>query len=133
MLKSSFKLRSRIAEALSRFPCRIWTWLILALVTTLLQLVLLVWFFMTEQGVTYEVASAPPENATLAVRFVAKTSIAEISMFLSANNASIIAGPGPGGFYRLRIADSVLSQKELAKIAHRIAAEKIVDVTATVN
>jgi len=114
-------------------PCRIWTWLILAIVTTLLQLVLLVWFFMTEQGVTYEVASAPPENATLAVRFVAKTSIAEISMFLSTYNASIIAGPGPGGFYRLRIADSVLSREELAKIVHRIAQDKIVDLTATVN
>ena len=105
----------------------------LALFATFMQLTLLVWFLVTEQSVTYEAASAPPENATLAVRFVAKTSIAEISMFLSAYNASIIAGPGPGGFYRIRIADSVLSKEELAKIVHGIVAEKIVDATATVN
>jgi hypothetical protein len=47
--------------------------------------------------------------------------------------ASLVGGPRPGGFYRLRVADTTLPQAELAKIVGRMGQEKIVGFAAAMR
>jgi hypothetical protein len=61
------------------------------------------------------------------VRFVPDATMADITKFLAAYKASLVGGPRPSGFYRLRIADTSLPQEELSKIVGRRAQEKVVE------
>ena len=98
----------------------------------IMQVVVVTWIIVEQAG-TYELASTAPEGAVVAVRFVANASISDIYMFLHHHDASIIEGPGSSEIFRLRVSDDALPNEELAKIAHRMAQEKIVDLAATVN
>lgn len=75
----------------------------------------------------YQTASVQTEEAIVAIRFVAHANIADITKFLEAYKASLVDGPQPGGFYRLRIVTTTMSQEELAKIVRRMAQETVVE------
>jgi hypothetical protein len=68
--------------------------------------------FVAGRGI-YQTASAPANEAIVAVRFIAQATAEEISTFLESYNGNIIDVPRPGGFYRVRIVGATLSQDDL--------------------
>jgi hypothetical protein len=79
-----------------------------------------------ETSSSFEPASAPPRTtrglqlgAFALVRFAPQASMADITRFLDARDATIVDGPrpgGPGGLYRVRIARSYLGREELERL-----------------
>jgi hypothetical protein len=94
-----------------------------------LQAFLLVGQF-TKPG-TYQTASVITENhghGTYAmVRFAREASAAEITHFLEDYKATLVDGPKPGGFYRVRIGMTTLAKEELTRIVSRMRQERIVE------
>ena len=76
----------------------------------------------------YQTASAPTKGAVVAVRFVAQATTADI--FLETYKGTIVDVPRPGGFYRVRITDPTLSQKEFKKVAARMSQDRVVEMIA---
>lgn len=73
----------------------------------------------SEEG-TYVVMSEPAtsgEGAFLFVKFAPSVSAADLAAFLRARNASIVDGPQPNGFFRVKVADAPLSPEELDRVA----------------
>jgi hypothetical protein len=81
------------------------------------------------RGITYRTASAPPNGAVVAVRFVVQATADDITSFLGTYQATIIGEPRGVGFYRVRVSDAK-SQQELSKLIARMSQEKIVDLVA---
>jgi hypothetical protein len=88
---------------------------------------------LAQQQDGYQTASAPPEGSTVAVRFAAQASMADVGKFLDQYQASLAGGPRPGNLYRLRIGDVALPPEELSKIVRRMSQEKIVEFAAAVQ
>ncbi len=87
----------------------------------------------TKESRNYQIASAATGAAIVAVRFAPQASAADITKFLDAYNASLVGGPRPAGFYRLRIGEATMPLEELAKLVDRMAREKVVEFAATVQ
>jgi len=85
----------------------------------------------TKPQVTYETAGLNPTttgHGTFAmVRFAREASAAEITRFLEEYQATLVDGPKPGGFYRVRIAMKTLAKEELTRIVSRMRQERIVE------
>jgi len=128
----SLDLGSRIARFKSKLGLRSLAWLFAPFLAIIVQIAVAAWQVGEPNG-RYEIASAPTEGSVVAVRFASRANVAEITQLLDAYSASVIGGPGPGGFYRLRIADGAVSRQGLAKIVARIAQEKIVEIAAPVH
>jgi hypothetical protein len=88
---------------------------------------------VTKESRSYQTASVPTGVTIVAVRFAPQASAADITEFLDAYNASLVGGPRPAGFYRLRIGEVTMPQEELAKLVDRIGREKVVDFAAAVQ
>jgi hypothetical protein len=88
---------------------------------------------LAQQRGGYQTASAPTEGTLVAVRFAAQASMADITNFLKAYQASMAGGPQPGNLYRLRVGDTALPPAELAKVVDRMGQEKVVDFAAAVQ
>jgi hypothetical protein len=88
---------------------------------------------LAQQRGGYQTASAPTEGTLVAVRFAAQASMADITNFLKAYQASMAGGPQPGNLYRLRIGDTALPPAELAKVVDLMGQEKVVDFAAAVQ
>jgi hypothetical protein len=68
-----------------------------------------------------------PGHGTYAmVRFAREASAGEITHFLEDYQATLVDGPKPGGFYRVRIAMKSLAKEEFARIVARMRQERIV-------
>jgi anti-sigma-K factor RskA len=95
-----------------------------------LQAFLLVSMATKPQG-SFETASLNPTvtgHGTFAmVRFAREASAGEITRFLEDYQATLVDGPKPGGFYRVRIAMKTLAKEELTRIVSRMRQERIVD------
>ena len=85
-----------------------------------------------QQSGGYQTASAPAEDAVVAIRFVPHASAVDISKFLDSYQASIAGRPRSDGFFRLRI-DPRPPKEELAKIVSRITQAKVVEFAAAVQ
>lgn len=57
-----------------------------------------------------------PTGTFVLVRFAGEAKTADITALLKANDAQIVDGPKPGGVYKLRVADKVLSEPERTAI-----------------
>jgi hypothetical protein len=88
---------------------------------------------VTKESRSYQTASAPTGVTIVAVRFAPQASAADITEFLDAYNASLVGGPRPAGFYRLRIGEAAMPQEELAKLVDRMGREKVVEFAAAVQ
>ena len=88
---------------------------------------------VTKESRSYQTASAPTGVTIVAVRFAPQASAADITEFLDAYNASLVGGPRPAGFYRLRIGEVTMPQEELAKLVDRMGREKVVEFAAAVE
>jgi hypothetical protein len=60
------------------------------------------------------------------VRFAREASAAEITRFLENNQATLVDGPRPGGFYRVRIAVTKLAKGEFARVVSRMREDQVV-------
>jgi hypothetical protein len=133
MIEAWFDLGRRIAKFESGFGQHIVVWLVAAAMLAIIVQAAIKTVPVAEEGGSYQTASAPTENTIVAVRFVPHASVADITKFLDAYKATLVDGPRPGGFYRLRIVDTTLPQEELAEIVGRIAQEKVVEFAAVVQ
>jgi len=129
-LRAWFDLGGQIANLQPGFGTRLFVWLTVAAVLTIIVQAAFTTLLVTGQSGSYQTASAPTDGATVAVRFAPDARIADITQFLNSYGASLVGGPRPGGFYRLSIADKALPQDELAKIAASMMREKIVEFAA---
>jgi hypothetical protein len=108
-------------------------WLIGAAVLALTVQTAVTAVHVARERVGYQMASATTEGTLVAVRFAAQASMAEVTEFLKAYQATLVDGPRPGNLYRLRIAEATLPPAERAKILSRIAQEKVVEFAAAVE
>src|SRR5271169_1309643 len=85
----------------------------------------------TKPQTPFETASLNPTvtgHGTFAmVRFAREASAGEITHFLEDYQATLVDGPKPGGFYRVRIAVKSLAKEELARIVSRMRQERVVE------
>lgn len=85
----------------------------------------------TKPQTPFETASLNPTvtgHGTFAmVRFAREASAGEITHFLEEYQATLVDGPKPGGFYRVRIAVKSLAKEELARIVSRMRQERVVE------
>jgi hypothetical protein len=82
------------------------------------------------QPARYETASAPGTASGVGsftlIRFAPQANFDDINKFLEANKLSIVAGPVPGGLYKVRVADTALPEDELARIVKKLQENKLV-------
>jgi len=82
-----------------------------------------------------ETASAPATDpgvgAFTLIRFAPQATVDDINRFLENNKLSIVAGPAPGGLFRVRVADTALPKDEFGRIVNKLQADKVVDFIAT--
>jgi hypothetical protein len=84
-------------------------------------------------GGGYELASVSAKSPILAVRFAPNASLVDITKFLDTYKATLFDGPGPGGFYKLRIASTNLPQGEAEALIRRMAKEEVVDFATAMH
>jgi len=78
-----------------------------------------------EQSVSSNEASGHGTYAM--VRFAREASAAEITRFLENYQATLVDGPRPGGFYRVRLAMKTLAKEEFTRIMSRMRHESVVE------
>jgi len=82
-----------------------------------------------------ETASAPATDpgvgAFTLIRFAPQVTVDDINKFLEINKLSIVAGPAPGGLFRVRVADKALPNDELGRIVKKLQDDKVVEFVAT--
>ena len=85
----------------------------------------------TKPRAPFETASVNPTvtgHGTFAmVRFAREASAGEITRFLEDYQATLVDGPKPGGFYRVRIAMKTLAKEELTRIVSRMRQDRVVE------
>jgi anti-sigma-K factor RskA len=85
----------------------------------------------TKPQITFETAglntTASGHGTFAMVRFAREASAGEITRFLEEYQATLVDGPKPGGFYRVRITMKSLAKEELAHIVSRMRQERIVE------
>ncbi len=83
----------------------------------------------------YQTASAPSTapgvGAFTLIRFAPQASVDDVNKFLEANKLSIVAGPIPGGLYKVRVGANTLSKDELGAIVKKLQADKVVGFIVT--
>ena len=88
----------------------------------------------TKPQAPFETASLNPTvtgHGTFAmVRFAREASAGEITRFLEEYQATLVDGPKPGGFYRVRLTMKTLAKEELARIVSRMRQERVVETAS---
>jgi len=130
---AAFDLGSRVAKLESAFGRGTIVWLIGAAVLAIIVQATVTKVQVAQQDVGFQTASTPTEGAIVAVRFAPQASMADVTKFLDAYQASLVGGPLPGNLYRLRIGDTALPPAELAEIASRMTKETVVVFAAAVQ
>jgi anti-sigma-K factor RskA len=72
-------------------------------------------------------ATASGHGTFAMVRFAREASAGEITRFLEEYQATLVDGPKPGGFYRVRITMKTLAKEELTRIVSRMRQERVVE------
>jgi hypothetical protein len=103
----------------------------IALFAILLQSALIAEFVLTDNRPTsFETASTPgvtPTTGTfILIRFAPQASIDDINTFLEANKLSIVAGPAPGGLYKVRVAETEMPSDALGRTVKTLQNNKVV-------
>lgn len=133
----SLNLGARFAEFFASLSPRTLAWSAsAAAIAILLQAGLLAGIALQQQTPAgYQTASAPATDpgvgAFTLIRFAPQASFDDINKFLEANNLSIVAGPVPGGLYRVRVAERPLPKDELGRIVKKLQDDKVVGFIAT--
>ena len=94
-----------------------------------LQAGILAGVFVKERAVGPQLASYQQnenlgDGAFVLIRFNPQASAADITKFLEDNKATVVGGPAAGsGLFRLRVAETPLSQSELGAVVKKMATE----------
>jgi hypothetical protein len=80
---------------------------------------------------SYGAPAAAVAGTFVRVRFNPQASAADITNFLEANKASIVAGPTESGMFRLKVAATSLPKEEIARIVKRMQENKTVGIAAS--
>jgi len=104
-----------------------------AALAIVLQAGILAGVFVKEQGIAPQLAShgevtQVEGGSYVLVRFNPQANAGDITKFLLDNKATIIGGPA-AGMFRLRVAETQLTQVELGAIVKRMAQDKVVGFT----
>ncbi len=107
-----------------------------AVIAILLQAGLIAGVVLKENNTAgYETASAPSTapgvGAFTLIRFAPQATQDDVTKFLEANKLSIVAGPIPGGLFKVRVAVTGLPKVDLAAIVKKLQENKVVDFIAT--
>jgi hypothetical protein len=133
----SLNIGTRVAEFFASLSPRTLAWSASAAVLAiLLQAGLIATIAVKEKPTAgYQTASAPSTDpgigAFTLIRFAPQASIDDINKFLEANKLSIVAGPIPGGLYRVRVAAAKLPKDDLASIVKKLQGNNVVGFIAT--
>jgi anti-sigma factor RsiW len=104
-----------------------------AALAIVLQAGILAGVFVKESTPGFTVASVTvnEDAAFVAVRFKPEASFADITKFLSDNNAMIVGAPT--GMFKLRVSDRAVSETELSGIVRKMSASPVVALAAKAN
>jgi hypothetical protein len=133
----SLNLAMRVAEFLASLSPRTLAWSAsAAVIAILLQAGLIAGVVLKENNTAgYETASAPSTapgvGAFTLIRFAPQATQDDVTKFLEANKLSIVAGPIPGGLFKVRVAVTGLPKVDLAAIVKKLQENKVVDFIAT--
>ncbi len=133
---SRLNLGARFAEFLvSLSPRTLALSASVAVVAILLQAGLIAGIVLNERNTAgYETASAPSTapgvGAFTLIRFAPQATVDDISKFLQNNRLAIVAGPAPGGLYKVRVSEAALPKDELARIVKQLQQDKVVGFVA---
>jgi anti-sigma factor RsiW len=97
---------------------------------------------LNEGPATFRTASGPtPPEAPITrslvagtfvmVRFKPGATAAEIGRFLTDHRLTIVGGPQPDGLFRVKLADTAISQDELTRTVRRLQSDRTIDLIAT--
>jgi hypothetical protein len=132
----SLNLGTRIAGFFGGLSPRTLAWAAsAAALALLLQAGFIADMALRDNAPSYQTASAPSTapgvGAFTLIRFAPQASFDDINKFLEQNKLSIVAGPVPGGLYKVRVADKALPKDELGRIVKKLQADKVVGFIAT--
>jgi hypothetical protein len=130
---SPFSLGSCFARLESNFGRGTIVWLIGAAVLAIAVQTAVTAVHVARDRGSYQTASDANEGTLVAVRFAAQASMADVTEFLKAYQATLADGPRPGNLYRLRIGETTLPHAERTKIVNRMAQEKVVEFAVAVE
>ena len=78
----------------------------------------------------YQTASAPSATqaagAYTLIRFAPQASVDDVNKFLEANKLTIVAGPMPGGLYKVQVADHALGKDEMSALVGKLGRDRVV-------
>jgi anti-sigma-K factor RskA len=131
--KATFSITAWMTEFVAGFSPRTLAYgAAAATLAIVLQAGLIAGYFVKE-GAGYTTASLPRTDASAGtfvhVRFNPQATAVDITKFLDDNKAAIVGGPAAGsGLFRLRVAETKLSQAELSAIVKTMAASPVVSL-----
>lgn len=135
--KGSFNVVGRIAEFMASFSPRTMAYAASAAVLVLVvQAAVLTTVAVRNPAGQGQPTLASHENGTqrAVVRFTANATLADVTRFLDANRAAVVAGPTRGGLYEIQLAAAPMQETEFARVIQRMKSEsRIVDFIATKN
>jgi hypothetical protein len=82
------------------------------------------------QLASYRQSEPAGAGAYVQVRFKPQATAAEITAFLSENNAVLVDGPRDIGFFRVRVSGRAMTPSELSAAVRRMAGHRVVDSAA---
>jgi hypothetical protein len=133
----SFDFAARISELLSGFAPRTLAWsATAAAVAILLQAAVITSVVVKDGGSNAPKLMSQEKLSTgsfARVRFAPQATATDITNFLGAYKATVVAGPlKPAGMYRIQLSDTNLPAEEVSKIVRQMQEEsKIVSIVAT--
>ena len=134
--KASFNLTAWLTDFVTGFSPRTLAYgATAAALAIVLQAGILAGVFVKEQAIGPQLANWTQgesfgEGAFVLIRFNPQANAADITKFLDEHKASIVSGPSEGtGMFRLRVAQTRLSQAELAAVVKKMAGNPVVGLT----
>lgn len=128
-MRAWLDLVHRIVAYEPRFRPQFFTWLLVAAVLAIITQAAIITLRIKWPGNNYQLASVSTEGSIITVQFIPGTSVADTSHFLATYKVSLISCSLPGGWYCLRLSDSI-PRKKLENIVHKMRQENIVSSAA---
>ena len=136
--KASFNVVGRITEFMSSFSPRTMAYAASAAVLVLVvQAAVLTTVAVRDPATQSQMAPtlASDDNGTqrAVVRFTANATLADVTRFLDANRAAVVAGPSRG-MYEIKLAESPMPEADFTRAIQRMKSQsRIVEFIATKN
>jgi anti-sigma factor RsiW len=136
--KSTFRLGAWLTEMFASFSPRTLAYgATAAALAIVLQAGILAGVFVKQGAVSGPELASVHDTQTAAyinIRFKPTASVADITAFLSSNKAIIVESPSStDGFFKVRVAEKVLSDDELRAVSKKFRDNAVVDFAATAN